>query len=85
MPQNLFDEALKLLDHCLKSLGVNPNYFATLAIVPLSILFLWGHRNEIKNWEELNYLNKINFVTAFVLVIAGTLLFVFTLLGIAKD
>ena len=85
MPHDLLDRIIDALDNYLKTVGINPNDFTTLVIVPPTLFFIWRHKSQIKNWDELDYMDKLNFITAFVLLMGGILLCLFTVLGIANN
>lgn len=79
------NELFHKIDAFLKSFGITPVYFYTFIIVPPAIYFLWKHRVEIKNWQDLGYLDKLNFVTALMVVIGLIMSSLLVALGVFKD
>ena len=79
------NDLFRKIDAVLKSFGITPVYFYTLVITPLAIYFLWKHWAEIRNWEDLGYLDKLNFVTAVIVVMGLLLSSLLVFIGVFKD
>ena len=67
--------------------GMNPGWFwALFSLGVLVVLFTSPrYRNDIKNWDELVPILKLNYASVLIAAVIGLVLGVLVLVGILKD
>jgi hypothetical protein len=67
----------------LRSIGINPYYFG--GVVALTGLYFILNREEIKHWEDLTGVSKLNYITAFIAIGGLLVLSLLALVGVIKN